>query len=77
MACGDVWQVRYAGAPSVCFKGGDHQHLATHCKAHRRKEEITRWEEGMGPYTELFFPTMWPRDMTEEEYTKKQKVNVE
>ena len=58
LACGDVWQVRYDGAPTVCFKSGDPQHLATTCRAVRREERvIARWESGMGTSTEVFFPT--------------------
>ena len=36
-ACGDVWQVRYEGAPTVCFRCGDPQHLASACKAAKRE----------------------------------------
>ena len=56
MACGDVWKVRYEGAPTVCFKCGDPQHLAPDCKAARREESVaSRWDPDMGLMIEVFF----------------------
>ena len=77
VACGDVWQIRYPGAPTVCFRCGDPQHLASHCKAERRKEAVVnRWEESMGSTVEVFFPTKLREGMTEEAFLQEQNRNV-
>ena len=73
-ACGDVWQVRYEGAPTACFRCGDPDHQAAHCKALILKREeavVSKWETSMGMNTEVFFPTRRLKDMTEQDFAEK------
>ena len=77
-ACGDMWQVRYKGAPNVCLKCGDPSHLSNNCRATRRRGEkvIPRWDENMGQFSEVFFPTKRLESMTEEDFGKTQQENI-
>ena len=77
VACGDVWQIRYPGAPTVCFNCGDPQHLASHSKAQRRREAVVnRWEEIMCSTVEAFFPTKVREGGPKDEFLKEQKRNI-
>ena len=77
-ACGDVWQVRYEGSPTVCFRCWDTQHLATTCKAAKREERVTsRWDPVMGSSVEVFFPTKRLAEMSEESFINQQRINIQ
>ena len=51
--------------------------MAGVCQARKRKElEVEAWEEDMGEYVEIFFPTFKEPDMTEEDFHLLREQNI-
>ena len=77
LACGDVWRIKYSGAPAVCFMCGDASHQIKDRTAVKREEAVVQqWDVSMGSNVEVFFPTKRRNGMTEEIFMEEQKKNV-
>ena len=77
LACGDVWRIKYSGAPAVCLMCGDASHQIKDCTAVKREEAVVQqWDVSMRSNVEVFFPTKRQNGMTEDIFNEEQKKNV-